>query len=668
MMKQLVCISSCCLLTFVFLAEFFYIKATYFVQLLLLVFSLMIFIFIRPLKVGVCDICIILLGAYGLFLPSVNTINTNVMLVYLITNIFAYFILRYVFTYYGKFAGYLLSIFTVCIFVLLTISFYIYYLFSETVHNAGSSSLYDFRFLYAPLGISNNVWSSLQWLFGGILAIAYFYVENRKVKALAAITGCMVLCQLLLSFSRGIYLSALVFAIVLFILERKRLFVDREKFLLGSCAIFIIGIFFLFPHETKKVFEINKTVSQQRSIDGRVKAMSITSDILKKYPWGVGLNNYTLAKDYYQVGDKRVDSYTTYAPNTISKLFIEYGYCGVCIYLILCWSIVFLLIKRKERKLWIISLFLMAFFVREQTFSTMFDSKVIQLSTLFLVAFLQSKRVECEREKKNFPVILCFLPCIVMTYVVGLVLYNRNSKECFSFMVNRAIFLRDKNVERSLCYFEKALKKSPLDIHLSFYVRLYSIKEAENTFLKELEKWISVYPDKLIFKWELYKIYRQKGFVDKAIEMFVSVVLQEPNILKTTYWEKLRFYDKEFTERVVNFLLIHISQKPSNPIDLAKYGSIAMQLGDFETAEFYLFSSNEQLPNLSRVWFNLACIYERKGLVDKAYQYNRMGRVTAQGIFTGNDYKPAEEKNIEDLIWKQYRFLFEVWYKKSLAI
>ena len=91
MMKQLVCISSCCLLTFVFLADFFYIKDTYFVQLLLLVFSLMIFIFIRPLKVGVCDICIILLGAYGLFLPSVNTINTNVMLVYLITNIFAYF-------------------------------------------------------------------------------------------------------------------------------------------------------------------------------------------------------------------------------------------------------------------------------------------------------------------------------------------------------------------------------------------------------------------------------------------------------------------------------------------------------------------------------------------------------------------------------------------------
>ena len=283
----------------------------------------------------------------------------------------------------------------------------------------------------------------------------------------------MVLCQLLLSFSRGIYLSALVFVIVLFILERKRLFVDREKFLLGSYAVFVIGIFFLYPHETKKVFEINKTVSQQRSIDGRVKAMSITS--------------YTLAKDYYQVGDERVDSYTTYAPNTISKLFIEYGYCGVCIYLIFCWSIVFLLAKRKERKLWIISLFLMAFFVREQTFSTMFDSKVIQLSIFFLVAFLQSKKEECEREKKNFLVILCFLPCIVTTYVVGQVLYNRNSKEYFSFMVNRAIFLRDKNVEKSLCYFEKALKKSPLDIHLSFYVRLYSVKEAENTFLRELE-------------------------------------------------------------------------------------------------------------------------------------------------------------------------------------
>ena len=92
------------------------------------------------------------------------------MLVYLITNIFAYFILRYVFTYYGKFAGYLLSIFTVCIFVLLTISFYIYYLFSETVHNAGSSSLYDFRFLYAPFrefpimyGVVYNGYSGAYW-------------------------------------------------------------------------------------------------------------------------------------------------------------------------------------------------------------------------------------------------------------------------------------------------------------------------------------------------------------------------------------------------------------------------------------------------------------------------------------------------------------------------
>ena len=77
MMKQLVCISSCCLLTFVFLADFFYIKDTYFVQLLLLVFSLMIFIFIRPLKVGVCDICIILLVTiYD------NTLNLFCYLIY----------------------------------------------------------------------------------------------------------------------------------------------------------------------------------------------------------------------------------------------------------------------------------------------------------------------------------------------------------------------------------------------------------------------------------------------------------------------------------------------------------------------------------------------------------------------------------------------------------
>ena len=665
-MKHLVCTLCCILLIFEFFVEFFYIKDSYFVQLFLLAVNLTVFIFIHSLKIGICDACIILLGFYGLFMPSINSINTNLMLIELYKSIFCYFILRYIFTYYPKYASCILCAYTLGIFILEIISLYVYYLFSTTIYNSGLVSLYDLRFLYTPLGIPSNAWNSFQWLFGGILAVAYFYVKNTKIKMLAAITGYLILCQLLLSFSRGIYLSLLVFVIIFFLFEKKRLFIGHEKILLSSCAIFIIGVCIIYPNEIEKVFEFNKTVSQQRSIEGRVKSISVTFDVLQKYPWGVGLNNYTLAKDYYLVGDERVDSYTTYAPNIISKLLVELGYCGGFIYSMLCVSIIILLIKRKDRKLWIISLFLTAFFVREQTFSTMFDSKITLLLIFLLIAYLQRNEPVYDNEKK-YKDIFRFLPFIVVTYIVWQFIHIRSSRESIPIIVNQAFHFRNKNPEKSLFYFEKASKKNQLDIQLSFYVYLHLVNKGD-ILIEELKKWTFIYPDKLIFKWELYQKYRREGFVNEAVEMFVFAILQEPNILRTSYWKELQFSDKEFFEQVENSLQIHISQAPSDPINLAKYGSIAMQLDDYETAELYLVRSNAQLPNLPKVWFNMACIYERKGLVNKANQCICIGKLIEQGIFPDENYIPTKSINIKDLIWNQYRFLFKVWYKTTLEI
>lgn len=92
----------------------------------------------------------------------------------------------------------------------------------------GFSSLYDFRFLYKPLGVPNNEWSSLQWLFGGIITAVYIYSENKIIKGIALLSGAIILCLALVSFSRGIYLAGIVFIILLIVLEHRKLF-ERKR-------------------------------------------------------------------------------------------------------------------------------------------------------------------------------------------------------------------------------------------------------------------------------------------------------------------------------------------------------------------------------------------------------------------------------------------------------
>ena len=113
----------------------------------------------------------------------------------------------------------------------------------------GFSSLYDFRFLYKPLGVPNNEWSSLQWLFGGIITAVYIYSENKIIKGIALLSGAIILCLALVSFSRGIYLAGIVFIILLI-----------GRYLFGF-SYYAVGIQSHF-HEVFFLFLLNKGKQQ----------------------------------------------------------------------------------------------------------------------------------------------------------------------------------------------------------------------------------------------------------------------------------------------------------------------------------------------------------------------------------------------------------------------
>lgn len=392
-MEKIINKIACCLLVFMFLMRFFYVQDPYFICTFLLVICLTVCLTRQMIKLTIIDLCLLLLWAYIGMGPTVNFAGSAYSFITLTSNILYYFLLRYIITYDKKGEQSLLSSFTVCIAVLSALAFYSFYLFCVSVHEMGFSSLYDFRFLYKPLGVPNNEWSSLQWLFGGIITAVYIYSENKIIKGIALLSGAIILCLALVSFSRGIYLAGIVFIILLIVLEHRKLF-ERKKIIIGGgYCLLVIVVACLYSTEIKKTLHGNETVSQQRSTKSRINTFQLTTDVLKEYPFGVGLNNYTLAKDYYLHGEKRVDSYTSYAANSFLKIGIEGGYAGLIFYILFLLSIVYYLVKAKKRNLWLLFLFLFAFFLREQTFSTFFDSSSVRLSALILIAFLQKEEI-----------------------------------------------------------------------------------------------------------------------------------------------------------------------------------------------------------------------------------------------------------------------------------
>lgn len=665
-MGKVACIGCTCLLVLTFLMRFFYMRDPYYIHTLLLAVCLAYYWIRKPLKLTNIDICLLLWWMYFGLLPSVNAIGMISAFFGFTGSILFYFLVRYTLAYSKNGISYLLSALTVCISIVSILALSFFVLFSNRVHETGFVSLYDFRTLYKPLGVPLNEWNALQWLFGGILVSAYRECKDKRVKVLAVLTGGMVLCLSLLSFSRGMYLAGAVFLLFLVVVERKRLFGKRSLLIGGFYGLLIVEMCVLYPAETFRVIQGNETLSQQRSAESRIKEVDIAKAVLSEYPFGVGFGNYTMAKDFFQHGEERVDTYTSYAMNTFSKVAVEGGYAGLFFYFLLLLSIVVYLVRKKERDAWLLFLFLIAFFIREQTFSTLFDSYLVQLSALAVLALLQKdEKASFEWKHGKW---LAALPCLVWIGLFVTIRFIDGNEQSVPKLVNRALACRQTDRQMAVNLFRQAQLQSPLDVQLHFYEYEWC---GQDDFSKEdeekVKKWAVDYPDRLLFRWTLYEWYKQCGRENEAEEILVDAILREPRILETSFWKMLQEKEFDFADSVKTELKEKIQNKPDDVIRLAKYGSVALQLEQTGLAEDYLREANRLLPNLSRVWFNLALLLEKQGKWEEADLYRKKGRLIELGVLSKDEaYIPVPVKNIKHFLYKTYPLLFGVWYRSEL--
>lgn len=653
------CICFFCVITY--LMHFFHVPDPELLFVMPLAICLTVCLWKHPMRLTLIDIALLLLWGYGLCSPSVNSTSSLISATNMAVNLMLYFLARCLFLHRQEGVRWLCGTLTICIALLSLLALYQFAIFDSRMHEAGFDSLYDFRYLYRPLGVPSNEWNGLQWLWGCVVTVTYLQTTDRRIKGLCLLSGLMIWATILLSFSRGGYIAVLVCGIlfvVYWFIKDKSVQIASEKslsqrWLIGICFV-AVTLFLGWQYRTEiiQTFHMNETVSQQRSAAGRLEALDFAKEILNDHPWGVGAGNYAIASDFYRNGEARSDGFTSYAGNIVAKTLVEGGYVGIIVYVLVVISVSmrFILTKNRKSNYWAIFPFLLGFLIKEITFPTFHGSNIIQQSIFILLAYIQQDGGEVENSKGWR--IIAFTPIFVW---IGL-FWGRHRNNNTDGTPSLILKYQDCHSVEAL---DKALQKSPMDIQLHYY------KAIENGDTIKLIALSTDYPDRIQFRWTLYEWYRKSGQIDKAVDELMKCILRYPRLLETDYWQELWLKDNKIAGDVQRQLNIAIQVAPEDVIQLAKNGSIALQLGNMHLAEKYLMQAKKMLPNLSRVWGNLATIEAYKGNVGKTKLYRKRMNLLEQGIFIKDDYALNENRDIKMILEQKYQFLFMMWYKTN---
>ena len=168
--------------------------------------------------------------------------------------------------------------------------------FSGSLAVVGLTDVYDFRFLYHPVGTSANTWGAYSLVYVGIIALTiYRYKEKRTGVIWLSIMLLPVIFSLIVTFSSGVYISygLLLLVRTSSVCRSRSLTRNRKMLVLACCGVIHAGLIFPVRHEVLRTLEMTTTVSQQKSIEGRLTATQVAFDIFKRYPLtGVGPGNY----------------------------------------------------------------------------------------------------------------------------------------------------------------------------------------------------------------------------------------------------------------------------------------------------------------------------------------------------------------------------------------
>lgn len=664
----------------------FGIKDTYNIYLLFLVISLIV---IRPLPFrywSSIDALLCVITLHDIMSCFYSTCSFPVVhnALLSVTYLTTYLILRKLFvkphpTRIFLFGSYFLII------IALVLTICSFFIFRDSVLAAGFKDTYHFRFLFRPLGYLTNQWAEVL-----IILLGWGCLIHHRF---SSIYMFFMIWAILLSFSRGAYISLSIYLITYFIFMKS----SHGKFRkLIICLIAFFGIFFYFPNETRTTLSMNATTSQQQSTKARINstyaAWNVFKDSKKYYLFGHGSGSYPVAVDQ-ALNQDSTQTYTTLAPNLPILLLIEKGIIGLLFYLFLIFNIYQYIYKhRKETNIYIIGCTFFALIVKEMTQANLFCVPIVWFMFYTMLAFLQRGKV-CE---KNIGLEKYVIPGAVTAFYLGWCSFtyfhlcnesicSQSFKALKKNRIQNAINLIEQTGEQTPyliqrgrlyteCYrktqdityaqraqsaFIQAHNQTPKDVYINYLqARLFSYMGKTNEAKFIAENLVKIYPKNSLYSLILWEILYKEGQKDKALLYLINAIRYSPRILTMQFISNLQESDSVQFQHLHQELSCLKIEKQTKPTDIARLGYIANWCGNKVKAINYLRKAVTILPNLSTPWLLL--------------NENKKYRLLVLGAFKKNAFSitiPNEPSMTNELLLMMaYKEKFRNWYGSKLEI
>lgn len=559
-----------------------------------------------------------------------------------------------------------------------------FFIFRRSVLQVGFQDTYHFRFLFRPLGYVTNEWAEVLLILLGWVCL---------IRRYSSLFIFLTILAILFSFSRGAYIAWGVYVMAWLLLVTPK----RQKVgLLAVCigAIALTGFF--FPAEMRTTLQMNRTVSQQQSTEGRITATEAGWDTFKERPlFGYGNGNYTLAVDRTLNQDSTLP-YTSYAPNLFIQLLIEKGVVGLLLYIGLA-----LAICRTMRKEWqqpesrILACTLLALAAKEMTQATLLYTPFALLMVYVLLAFLQKKDIpsvkgENRRTAGSYLLAGCMLVCFFSWQLFRFLQsrdqsYQQQSEAAWKKgefseavrwmeqtgqhtpgLINRGLLYMQcfrktqerKYLQAAQQVLQKACRQQPEDIQIRYLqARAYMYGKEFDKAYSIIGRLAADYPKNSLYLSALSDILYQQGDKEAALQPLINAIRYTPRLLTGPRIRDLQQTDPVFYHTLRQRLMASKPAAEDTPADDARYGYIARWCGDRAVSDAYLHKALDALPNLATPWHLLGDDRKYRLLLYGAFHKNLL----ATGL-------PAEGEMTDELLFKMfYRAKFENWYGRSLA-
>ena len=516
-----------------------------------------------------------------------------------------------------KATGSLLGIIGVAAIIALLLALFTFHEIRKSSVDEGFDGADYTRFLYRPVGYLVNVWGEVTLVFMGVFCIA-----RRKAAFVPLLLSTVAI---MLTFSKGAYLSLVIFVMGSLLLACKRV----KRHITVACILAAaITVIFCYG-EFSDMLSLGGR-SQQMSAQWRVETTASAADVVAESPvWGHGNGSYTLATDKVSSQDSS-KNYTSFAPNLWIQLLVEKGIVGLVLLLAAAVTVAAGIWRRRhDKSARIIGVLLLAMLAKECTQSVLMETPVLQLMTIILLALLQRNSEKtgvseigntASRRQRIVPAVVLLSMAVLIAghsrafntrqEAVREGRYDDIAASGKPGMIQKGVLLAKRYAEThdpadALAAEELLAGALATDGNDDFYpqyllARLKAQQGDIETGREILAGLTKRYSHNSLLLYALGDIDYRQGNIDAARTCWRDALYYTPRVLHIENVAALAATDSTFRRQLTS-----LKSKLHTPQDKARYGYILYHLGCKAQAKAYLMSAVGELPNLATPWLLL---------------------------------------------------------------